>query len=72
MLGRYAPPASALRLTSREMVETDRFNYRAIDRHPNPWERISAIRSLSSGARWKYAIIAAPYFRFTGRQIPHP
>lgn len=45
MLGRYAPPASVLRLASREMVEADRFICRAIDRHPNPWERITAIRS---------------------------
>jgi hypothetical protein len=51
MLGRYAPPASALRLNSRETVEADRFNCRAIDRHPNPWERITAIRSLSSEAK---------------------
>ena len=35
MLGRYAPPPSALRLTSREMVEADRFNCRAIDRQLN-------------------------------------
>jgi hypothetical protein len=72
MLGRYAPPASALRLTSQEMVEADRFNCRAINRHPNPWDRISAIQSLSSEARWEYAVIATPYFRFTGKRIPYP